>query len=385
MNPCFSKFILRCMCLPLILTVLFAPLFGSFRPSFGLEYPSWNATNIALVEITPHDCDFIVLESWKGNLKPGEHVSVPQLIPGPQAVPIALYAKQNRPFQPSKDYVEAVPRQAVGSRMVLFLQRARQGKGTPTASDSATAEWQPTDLFRDIRTSVIWLDANQLYVFTQRTNPGPSVLSRWDSSLTAVHGKVVEIIGTQKALDVIMRLREKSQRAQRLKPYVHSDVLPAKRFALEELGKCGPSAMETILAMLDDEDYKLDAEDLIKVYAEAGGESAGKELNNRLQKELKFWETTGPTLQQGWWNQDAKPDAPLRLRYGQTIQLVRGLHRTHYTPALTTAVQLRDFWRSYPQLNDPSGLDQLPRECNSLVNHLRKVTSKHREAALSAW
>jgi hypothetical protein len=169
-----------------------------------------------------------------------------------------------------------------------------------------------------------------------------------------------------------MRL-DKSERAERLKPYVHSDVLPAKRFALEQLGKGGPSAMETIRPMLDDPEYKLDAEDLIKAFAEAGGESAGEELNNRLQKELVFWETVGPTLRQGWWNQDAKPDAPLRLCYGQTIELVRGLHRTHYTPALTTAVQLRDFWRSHPQLNDPSGLDQLARECNSLITHLQKV------------
>jgi hypothetical protein len=372
MNPRFSKLILRCMCLPLLLAVLLAPMFGGFRPSFGLEYPSWNATNIALVEMTPHDGDFVVLESWKGNLKPSEHINVPQLIPGPHAVPITLYAKQNRPFQPSNDDIEAVPRQPVGSRMVLFLQRGGQGEGTPVAPDSATPEWQPADLFRDIRTSVIWLDGNQLYVFTQWMNPGPSLLSRWDSSLAVVHGKVVEIIATQKLLYAVMSLKDKSERADRLKRYVRSDVLPAKRFALDQLGKCGPSAMETIRPMLDDPDYKLDAEDLIKAYAEAGGESAGEELNNRLQKELAFWETTGPTLQRGWWNQDAKPDAPLRLRYGQTIQLISGLQRTNYRPALTTAVQLRDFWRSYPQLNDPSGLDQLARECNSLATHLQK-------------
>jgi hypothetical protein len=83
--------------------------------------------------------------------------------------------------------------------------------------------------------------------------------------------------------------------------------------------------------MLDDPEFELEAEDLIKAYSEACGESVGPELNNRLQKELSFWQATGPKLQQGWWNQDAKPDAPLRLRYGLTIQLIRGLQRTHYT------------------------------------------------------
>ncbi|HLY61459.1 MAG TPA: hypothetical protein VKV95_11990, partial [Terriglobia bacterium] len=84
------------------------------------------------------------------------------------------------------------------------------------------------------------------------------------------------------------------------------------------------------------------------------------------------WQATGPKLQQGWWNQDAKPDAPLRLRYGQTIQLIRGLRRTHYMPSLTTVIQLRDLWRSLPQLNDPSGLNQLATECDSLISHLQQ-------------
>jgi len=167
-----------------------------------------------------------------------------------------------------------------------------------------------------------------------------------------------------------VRVEDKTERAELLKPYVRSDAFPAKRFALEQLGKCGPAALRTIQTMLDDPAYGLEAEDLIKAYSEASGESAGEELNDRLQKELAFWEATGPNLPQGWWNQDVTPDAPLRLRYGQTIQLIRGLQRTHYMPALTTATRLRDLWKSLPHLNDPSGLDGLARECNDLIIHL---------------
>jgi hypothetical protein len=269
--------------------------------------------------------------------------------------------------------MEEIPRQPAGSRVVLFLRQDSEVEQTPNAAaTTGKSEWQPADFFHEIRSSAIWVDGSQLYVFTQWTNPGPSLLSNWDKSLADVHARVIEVIQIQEALTEVMRVKGMSERAERLKPYVHSNTFPAKEFALEQLGKCGPSALGTIRTLLDDPEYALEADDLIKAYSEAGGESAGEELSNRLQKELSFWQATGPKLQQGWWNQDAKPDAPLRLRYGQTIQLIRGLQHTHYTPVLTTAINLRDFWRSLPQLNDPSGLDGLARECDSLINHLRQ-------------
>jgi hypothetical protein len=371
-----SQFKFRCMYFSLVMfAASLIPAFGSFQPSFGLDYCSWNATHIVLADITTQDGGFKVVESWKGNLNAGEHISVPQLEPAPHAIPIPLYSRQTRPYRPSgKGQMEDIPRQPVGSRVVLFLRRDTEVEQTAnTVGSTEKSEWQPADFFHEIRSSVIWVDGTQLYVFTQWMNPGPSLLSSWDKSLANVHARVMDVTQIQEGLTKAMRVNNESERAERLKPYVHSDAFPAKEFALEQLGKCGPSALRTIRTMLDDPEYALEAQDLIKEYAEAGGESAGQELNNRLQKELLFWQATGPNLQQGWWNDDAKPDAPLRLRYGQTIQLIRGLQRTRFTPALTTAINLRDLWKSLPQLNDPSGLDQLAKECNSLINHLRQT------------
>jgi hypothetical protein len=132
----FSKSTFCCACFLLVLlAVLLIPAFGSFQPSFGLDYCSWNATHIVLAEVTPQDGSFKVIESWKGSLNAGDHVSVSQLEPGPHAIPIALYSNQSR------------------------------------------------------------------YEFTQWMNPGPSLLSKWDKSLAAVHARVAEIIQMQKALN----------------------------------------------------------------------------------------------------------------------------------------------------------------------------------------
>jgi hypothetical protein len=50
---------------------------------------------------------------------------------------------------------------------------------------------------------------------------------------------------------------------------------------------------------------------------------------------------------------------------------VHGLEQVGYPGALDTAIRLRDFWRSLPQLNDPSGLDQMTDECDKLITQLQ--------------
>lgn len=109
----------------------------------------------------------------------------------------------------------------------------------------------------------------------------------------------------------------------------------------------------------------------MKSFAAAGGETIGEELTSRLQQELAFWQATATSLPQGWWNKDPSPHAPLRERYMQTYQLILEMQRTHYTPALIPAKQLGNLWRSFPQLNDSVGIDQMAQECEKLVDHLR--------------
>ena len=57
--------------LPLIMLAVFLhPVFAGIRPSFSLDYCSWHATHIVLVEVTQRDGVFRVIEPWKGELQP---------------------------------------------------------------------------------------------------------------------------------------------------------------------------------------------------------------------------------------------------------------------------------------------------------------------------
>ena len=366
------------LCLPLILLAVYhRPAFAAIRPSFALDYCAWHATHVVLVEASPKDSVFVVVESWTGELQPGDHITVPELKPAPGAMPISLYPRRTDFFAPDESGIsEQIPRQPVGSRMVLFLKKEEGSEAsTPPANTESGEKWRPADFSNQMKTSVVWIDCGYLYNFQQVMNPGPSVLTRLDTSLQKMKDRVTEINRIHQEVAKVVSIGNSGARAEGLKPYVHSEVYEAQRLALNELGKCGPSAVGTIRGMLNDPAFADEAAELVKAFVEAGGETVGEELNSRLQQEFAFWQATAPSLSQGWWNQDPTPHAPLREKYVQTFQLILGLERTHYTPALITAKNLGNLWRSLPQLNDPSGLNQMAEECDKLVDLLRANTA----------
>ncbi|HXZ81744.1 MAG TPA: hypothetical protein VEG30_17585 [Terriglobales bacterium] len=259
--------------------------------------------------------------------------------------------------------------------MILFLKTAAGEQAN--ADGTARAEWKSPDIIGDIKASVVWIDGDHLYRFTQPINPGPSVLSELPGSEATIRKRVEEIAAIQEDMKAALSFKDGSERAGRLKPYVNSQILPVQQFALEQLGQSGPAAVSAIREMLDDPAYADEASELVKALVLAGGRTVGEELNRRLRQDLAFWKSTGPSLSQGWWNEDARIHAPLRERYSQTYQLILGLQETRYPPALETATELRDFWRSLPQLNDPSGLNEIADECNKLIQRLRSDRDQH--------
>src|SRR5207253_7796719 len=78
----------------ILLAIGAIPVDAGIRPSFSLDHCSWNATYIVLVQTTPRDGVFSVVESWKGDLKPRDSLDVPELKSNKDAVPISSYPKR---------------------------------------------------------------------------------------------------------------------------------------------------------------------------------------------------------------------------------------------------------------------------------------------------
>jgi hypothetical protein len=357
--------------LAILLLALEHSAFSAIRPAFRLDYSSWHATHIILVTTTSADGTFEVMESWKGDLPVGDRLVIPELRSAPNAVPISNYPRLWEDALRG-GVSELIPREPPGSRMILFLKRSAVERGDTDRSDrTARGDWRPSDILDTMKASVLWIDGDQVYCFTQLINPGPSVLFLLPHSEAIVRNRVAEINDIQENEIAAAAAADGELRAERLKPYVRSDVFPAQQFALAELGKSGPSAVRTILGMLDDPAFVDESPELVKALVGAGGETVGAELNDRLRKDLSFWRSTAPSLSKDWWNEDARIHAPLRERYEHTYQLIVGLEQARYAGALSTATQLRDFWRSLPQLNDPSGLNQMTEECDKLISHVQ--------------
>src|SRR2546429_9968335 len=94
---------------------------------------------------TPRDGVFSVVESWKGDLKPRDSLEVPELKPNKDAVPISSYPKpQGFGSQDTQGISEQIPRQPVGSRMILFLKKKEEGGvASPSVGNTAGTRWEP--------------------------------------------------------------------------------------------------------------------------------------------------------------------------------------------------------------------------------------------------
>lgn len=346
------------------------PAAAAIRPSFMLDYSSWHSTDIILVTETVAGGEYEVVESWKGNLSPGDRVVIPELRPIAKAIPVWSYPDEW--FAHEGTISSEIPKQIAGLHVLLFLKRTSPAVATKDGTQAVRSQWMPSSLFDDMKSSVIWIDGTRLYRFTQTMNPGPSTLQRWDMGEGEVRQRVAQVVQVEQELMDVIRINGGAERAVALRQYLRSDILPARQFAEEELGKCGHEGVAVIRSILDDEAFSAESDAVVKALVRAGGTDEGNDLTARLDHDLEFWRTVGPSLHQGWWNDDPTPQSPLRNRYAQTLELVRGLDEVRFPGALSTAVALRNFWRSLPQLDDPTGLNQMSQESDKLIHDLQR-------------
>lgn len=352
-----------------ILILVIAPTaFGAIRPSFRLDHSAWKATHIVIAVTTATDGTFEVVESLKGNLHVGARLVIPDLRPLDEAGPITAYlaSPESVLCQPGS---RLIPKQPVGSRVILFLV----GGADESHSDvkAEVGGWKPSDIMDSMQASVVWIEGSNLYAFEQVMNPGLPLLCQLRESETDVRNRVAEVAQIQSQIAVALLVPDGADRAERLKQYVSSDIFPIRLAALDELGKSGPSAVPVISRMIDDPTYANESDSLIHALVNAGGKAAGPELTRRLQQELQFWKSKGPSLRRNWWNQDLNGNSPFRAHDSVTHELIVALLKIRYQPALATAVEFRKVWQSVPPADSSSTEDEIGKECLELIGALK--------------
>jgi hypothetical protein len=342
--------------------------FGGIRPSFRLDHSAWKATHILIAVTTATTGTFEVVESLKGDLHVGARLVIPDLRPSDEAEPIASYLASSGSVwcHPGS---HLIPKQPVGSRVILFLV---DGTHEPLSDGKAEVEgWKPSDIMDSMQASVVWIEGSDLYAFEQVVNPGLPLLCQLRESETDVRNRVAEIAQIQSQIAADLSLPDGADRAERLRQYVGSHILPVRLAALKELGKSGPSAIPVISRMIDDPAFSSELPALIHALVDAGGKAAGPELMRRLQRELEFWKSKGPSLRRNWWNQDLNGNSPFRAHNSVTYELIVGLEKVRYPAALPTAVEFRKVWKSVPPADKSSTEDEIGNECEKLIRALK--------------
>jgi len=344
---------------------LTSSLLAAVRPSFSLDDSSWTATHI-VVAITTEPADaFEVVESWKGDLRVGDRVFIPELRPSPSDVPVSQYSDPFDPHLGTTNF-EGVPVQPLGSSVILFLKKAKQANG---GSSHIEPSWEPTNLMNSMPASVIWVDGSQLYCNMQPWNPGPSYPVKCGTSLEKARDRVSEIEDIQQKVLAIDAISDPRERAEELGPYAKSGVVSIYRFALEQLGSIGPPAVPALLNLLDDPTQIGRTLLFMDALVTAGGDSVGPEIDARLKGELSFWRRTGPTLNIDWQRQDGMiGDRRMSDYWGRLYYLLWGIERSHYySGAAPTISQIRDLWISLSALSVGSEPNQIVEECENLI------------------
>lgn len=344
----------------LLFAVLLATTCFSFaaEPSFNLELSAWDATHIVLVSATAEDGTFEVVESWKGELPPGHRISSPEMIPASDSIPVSLYSHETS----TSPLTERIPKQTAGLRVVLFLSKTNFLSGP---LEHMPHRYGP---IHTIKQSAVWIDEAKLYGFQNHWGVGPSSLEALRLTEAEMKARVDQVIQTQQNLANAIQIEDGARRAQQLKIYVKSEIFLAQYLAFKELGKTGVAGLPVLRAMLDDPEYSTVRSEVMRAYVQAGGASISMELVHRLKSEVDFWKATAPSLHEGWWNEDARENDPLREKYSETLEIVRGLKNGNpSTEALSTVTELRDLWRSLPQLNDSNGINQMADACDEVI------------------
>jgi hypothetical protein len=356
-------------------------------PGFSFRFSLQKATHIVVAsEGEQIDGKLSVVESWKGDLQPGDTIEVPEL---------AQFAAQEtrtlRVYPNGREYGVVT-----GDRMVLFLVKsldwlkpdsdelkttwlpASYPDYVPTGTDPSKVLDNVYDNAVRMRISVLWIEDGKAYAYSQRVNPGPLALadSGWGDART-VQKHVKDWLDIQNALSAINTMHDPDERVNQVIAFAceNPDQLGD---AVEIAAGAGDAAIPALQKMLHDPAFEPVQGLLVRDLADVAGAAAGPRLTDLLAKESAFWRKEAPDLEKGWWNHDPSDRRRvLRDRYMVAIEILRALEGLGYPACKDSVVDFRDFWRSQPQLED---VGQMSEECDRVLDSLDqppKATIKH--------
>ncbi len=345
-----------------LLLVSTADATAAIMPSFSYESCSWKATHVVVVsEGDKIDGEVEVLESWKGDLKKGDLVSVPELA---AFAPDKERVVSKGMFGRDKD--KDLPASVSCSRMVLFLVRKQE---KPDGDKPAKVTWLPAPRWGGMKVSVAWVEGGKVFAFGQEINPGPQELLYWDTDERGLRKNVDAVVKAQATLTDEIRKGEADKLATAALELIRSESNFVRGVVVAELGEAGAKGLPALRAILKDDALLKYHDAAVQSLAKAGGADAGPELVKRLEQELAFWKKVGPNLPKDRWNGaggevNGEEVKRYRNHYSVAHAAVIELGTLRHTGGREVVSEFGEYWRSVPQLIE---LKQLAEACDATL------------------
>lgn len=333
--------------------------FGGIMPAFHLDTVVWNATDIVIVDgNTPVDGELRVAQTLHGSLKPGDTLSISdlKLFREPETRKVCDWFRGRE--QNPRDHV-------TGKRMMLFLVRS----GDEWLSAMTHFEHRhPMDF------SVVWIEDQDAYAIEQPQNPGPNLIVPQAGGVKRIIADVRSKRNIVSEFKASLKIPDSSRRSVALKPFATGDAWHVRKAAFVALTQCGVRARTTLEETLGEKEPSPFHSDAMKALIEIAVDEADKSgISTRLDAETNYWRSITASLEVGWWNDSDNYTeyAPHKDRYGRLIAILRALQDNTELANVESIERLRDFWRSLPQLNDPSGTNEVTEACDNILTKVK--------------
>jgi hypothetical protein len=302
---------------------------------FDLETSAWTASHVVVVAKT--DGVLTVVESWRGDLKPGDSLR-----------DLASVADEgSRAF-------------TADTRLVLFMKK----KGV---TEPGELPWAPAGRSA-LKLAAVWLDEGKAFAFVTGAS-GDAVFGELGAA-PELRERALHVLETRAALaKALATSNAANNRLDALEPFASSDVLTARHEATLALGSCGRDALPVLRLVLTTESLVESHADALRSLVKAGGPSVGTELVKRLDEEVIFWKKTAPQLKRAWL--DGVSDETLRFRFRALLENVEGLGQIAHVPGEQPIKELRALFAGESGLKDYG----LLKACDEALAKLKKPSA----------
>jgi hypothetical protein len=299
-----------------------------------------------------------VKECWKGDLKEGAIITIPELA---EFAPEAKRAIAKSPFADPEDEPAMKVTHVSGKRMILFLRKktVQVDKDKP---DIIT--WEPANL--EMRISIAWVEGDRVYAMSQQVNPGPREILYHGITEGKLKERALQIMKMQEALTKSISQSDPNKQLAALKPLLRFESYYVGNAAIETLGQSGENTLPVLRKLLKDESWTRYHPEVCHALAKAGRQKAGPDLTTVVEQELAFWKERGPGLKPNWWNGEGlerEEVERLRSRYSKVHSALEALREIRFPACRDTVKAFRDCWQSLGEAT----ISQLSEACDAIL------------------